>query len=87
VSKENEEQNRLKADILNAALLREGEGFALIQKNASQLGKFEVQVEFNVNPVGEGAPGLTEEVTANNYPMAYVKKGRAAELRSKIVEP
>ena len=31
--------------------------------------------------------GLTETIGARNFPMDYVKKGKAAELKSKIIEP
>lgn len=31
--------------------------------------------------------GLTESIITNDLPMTYIKKGKVAELKSKIIEP
>jgi hypothetical protein len=62
--------------------LREGEGIAIIKRNASALARIEIAIEFTTTSVAAG--GLTEKIITKDYPMVYVKSEKAQELRSKI---
>lgn len=71
----------------NLIELREGEGIAIIKRNASALARIEIAVDFTTTTVGGGTQPATEYINAQNFPMDYQKSGKAAELKSKFKQP
>jgi len=65
---------------LQPLTLRQNE-MLVIWNNTGSIGQVEIEVELTIEIIPDG---VAETIVAKDYPMNYIKSGKAGELRSKI---